>query len=157
MQEKHQKKLDTSWKTLTLIGTIMAAGFAGATYLGKYQTTEAAESEHEAIIAAADEAAASASERAKSHEVQLQDITVRNVRIEVGQQQVLDEMRAQRVHRRRARTREEREAQQQELEDIDRRIDRREQALDRSYEQRPIVPPGAGLPNGDPLSGLEGL
>lgn len=156
MEEKTQKKLDASWKTLSLIGTILAAGFAAATYLGRYQTVDDAKSQHRAIVAEAHEDAASAEERLDAQEEQLVDLRVRNVRIEVGQQQVLDEMRRVRLRDQRARTAAEREAQEQELQEIDERIQRRERALEQSYEQRPILAPEA-MSDNDPLADLEGL
>jgi hypothetical protein len=150
MNPKSEKRLDAGWKTATLIGVIMGTGFAGATYLAKYKTADAAKAEHAELA----EATAKVKEAVVEVEVDVQDIRYVNVRIEVSQQQISDQLKMISFQGQRSRSRADRE----EMRVLAVKTTRRGMALQKSYEQKPVVKAGgAKMKAGDPLAGLEGL
>jgi len=144
-----ESKTQKVWWFLGAVGTAAVVGFGAASL---FQTESDAKEQHDAIKADLSGQMDEQDEQIEAQGVQIQDIVVRNVRIEYGIQQVQDELRRARIDSRRARTREEREEQAAELEVLEERIQRRESALQRSYEQRPLIPGG-----GSQVGALEAL
>jgi len=141
-------KVEKTWKTLTLIGAIAAAGFGAATYLTNFQS----EADAKAESARVDRKIEGVKAEVEKHDQELEEIRYVNVRIEVAQAQVLDELRLARERSRTPRGRDERVAQEEQVAEIERRIEVRGDALEESYERRPVVPTDA--PRHDPLTKL---
>lgn len=147
MDQKSEKRLEAGWKTITLIGVIMGTGFAGATYIGKYKTHEQAKADHGKLEAATKEV------DSKTEELQeeVQEIQMVNVRIEVGQQQISDQLKLVMMQNKTRTT----SADREEIRQLESNTEIRGAALKKSYEQRPITKTAKGkMSADDPLSGL---
>jgi hypothetical protein len=155
--ETKASRLERTWKTLTLVGAIAAAGFGASTYLGGFQTAAGARSEHASIREEMRGSDARVAQQIERHAEELRDVRYVNVRIEVAQAQVLDELRLARQRAERAVTAAEREERQATIEELERRIEVRGGALEQSYERRPTVPHDASqIDPEDPLTRLGG-
>lgn len=146
MDEKTTQRVENSWKTLTLIATIAAAGFAAATHLSDYKTRADARSDHAAIRQDMDEAVDDVEDALDSHDEELAEIRYINVQIAFEQKNVADRLEILATQQREARSRSSRDEQEDRIESLERRIKQRSQAA------RKVRPP-KGLK--DPLRALD--
>jgi hypothetical protein len=155
------KGLNATWKTIALIGTIAGVGFVGSQYLDRYQTAERAIEQHTAIETRSKASVDALGKDIEKHTEELEAVRYVNVRIEIGQQQILDELRRTRLENRQVRNSAERIQRIEDLEELDERLELREKALEGSYKLRPIVPrAGSGdapMQRDDPLSAAAAL
>ena len=151
------KGIQATWKILVVIGAIAGVGFGAAEYLARYQTVGDAAQQHNEIKSSVTVLQKGIQENSD----ELEGMRYVNVRIEVAQQQVLDELRRARVEDQSTRTRAERTQREDELEQLDTRLELREKALQGSYKLRPIVPrAGSGdatVERDDPLAAAAAL
>jgi hypothetical protein len=153
---KTAKHLDNTWKTLTLIGSIAAAGFGAAMFLGGFQTQADAAAQHKVLRTEQQDAAKLATSRFEEVDEDLQAQRYIQIRIEIAQQQLLDESRLEREHERRTRTRAEHSERQARIEELEERIEIRAGALKRSYDARPAAP-SHEIDSRDPLAAAKRL
>jgi len=146
VDQRTEKRLNATWKTLTLIGAIAAAGFAAATFLSKYQTQDDARREHTEIRSATTTGLAAVEHDVEANEGELRQLKILNVRMAAQQENQSDRMEQLIELQRPARSRRARAAQEQRVDELEQRIQRRDAVLDR-----------AGGGEDDPLVQLEGL
>ncbi|MCG8670483.1 MAG: hypothetical protein MI867_13785 [Pseudomonadales bacterium] len=149
-KEKVTKTLEGTWKTLTLIGAIAAAGFAAATHLHGFQTVEQAQEDHQELTSSIEGVAVEMKDignEVEENDDELEAIRYINVRLTAEQRNVNDRLDILIETQRRATTWAEREEQEDRIEELEERIRMRSRAVDAAR------PPAAG----DPLAGLEGL
>jgi hypothetical protein len=142
------------WWLLGIVVALVSAGFGSALWLDdRYEKAGAA-----AVQAESHQTAHTPiSETLQEHDTEIEEIRYVNVRIEMGQKQINDRLDRNyaRSRARAARSRQEREEAEAQADELDEQIQERQEVIDRSYEQRPIVP--SKVRRGDPLRALEDL
>jgi hypothetical protein len=143
------KGLQATWKVLVGIGAILGVGFGAAEYLARYQTVDTATLQHDEIKKQNEDSVKQVRADIQEQSGELESMRYINVRIEVAQKQVLDELRRSRLERQPVRSYAERTQRAEELEAIEHRIEVRADALEESYELQPVMPEDA--PDREPL------
>jgi hypothetical protein len=149
------RRIERTWKALTLVGAIAAAGFVASTYLARFESQSEAQAAHAQLRTEAVERLSEVRAEVRQQESELRDIKYVNVRIEVAQAQVLDELRLAREMSSDPGTRDERRSRDARVTNLERRIELRGRALGESYARRSIVP--VTTSSNDPLTSLSAV
>ena len=154
-QTPFPRRIESAWKVLTLIGAIAAVGFAASAYLSRFESQADSRVAHAQMRSESIVQVSEVRSEVQRQESELRDIKYVNVRIEVAQAQVLDELRLAREVSSDASSRAERLSRSARVAVIERRIEQRGRALGESYARRPIVP--VTTSSNDPLTNLNAV
>lgn len=135
---------------MTLIGAMMAAGFGAATYLSKFQTMDNAREVRGKLEAAT----ARVDAKADRIREDVESLKFVNVRVELGQRQIQDQLELLTLQNKSSTTREDRRV----MEELEEKTKVRGAALKKSYEEKPVVQAGkANIDPEDPLAKADRL
>lgn len=169
MSEVNSHKVESVWKSLVLIGVVIGVGAQGAMWMTGFQTKAEADKAHAKIEKAETENHKKVSLALDDHETALTEQRYIQVRIEVGQKQITDQLDGIAAQNRvaMAPNSSQRRVHRQVVEASAQRVAVRRKALERSYQKVPVIPRkmrnGGGksrppiVEADDPLAGLDGL
>ncbi len=163
------QKMESVWKSLVLIGVILVVGFNAAMFTVGFQTKAGADTAHAKIEAAEDANHKKVEVRLDEHQESLTEQRYIQVRIEVGQKQIHDQLDGIASQNRMAMAPNsaERRVHRKAVEASAKSVAVRREALEKSYRKTPVIPRkvrnGGGkvrppiVDSDDPLAGLDGI
>ena len=162
-------KMESVWKSLVLFGVVLAVGFNAAIFTTGFQTKAEADVAHDKIEKAETANHKRVEERLEEHADSLTEQRYIQVRIEVGQKQITDQLEGIAAQNRvaMAPNSAQRRVHRKVVKASAQRVAVRRKALERSYQKVPVIPRKARNGGGkmlppivkadDPLAGLDGL